>query len=128
MFHCFLLILVLGLLLGRATPTGPPFSGCEVATYYAPLGVDFPTTGDLSNLESQLHGLISPHNAIPYSSSTQLDTSDALKVTDEDSNNPGFVFDVYRDTTIPATKYIGAPDFDGTSLAWSREHLWPNSK
>ena len=121
-----LTVVVQLLLTAQTAYTSPPFSLCNVSLYYASLGSNFLVQSN-SALATELHDLISPHHVIPYSS-TSLDTSDALKITDADAANPGFVFDVYRDTIVETTRYIGAPDFDSSSLAWSKEHLWPNSK
>lgn len=122
------LLFALQIMLARVQAT-PPFSGCDVATYYASLGVNFPPSTVTPSLKADLHDLISPHNVIEYGYEAQdVDAADALKVTDEDPNNPGLLFDIYRDATVAPTQYIGKPDEDGTNFAWSKEHLWPVSR
>jgi endonuclease I len=68
-------------------------------------------------LRQALHGIIRGHMVIPYSSSS-FDTSDALRVLDEDPSNTNNVVLLYARRLEPKA------NFGGT---WNREHLWPNS-
>jgi endonuclease I len=81
--------------------------------YYAPAQGK---TG--SELRQALHLLIRNHNEIPYSSSS-FDTSDALKVLDEDPENTNNVILLYAARSDPKSLF-------GTG-GWNREHCWPNS-
>lgn len=72
-----------------------------------------------TDLRSALHALIRNHRVIPYSS-TQLDTSDALKVLDEDPANTNNVWLLYAQRTEPKSTF-------GLTTGWNREHQWPNS-
>lgn len=71
-------------------------------------------------LRSALHAIIHDHRVIPYSSSTKLDTSDALRVLDEDPANTNNVWLLYAQRTEPKSTF-------GLTTGWNREHLWPNS-
>ena len=84
------------------------------AGYYDPAGSLTST-----NLRAALHALIRGHTVIPYSSSS-FDTSDALKVLDEDPSNTNNVILLYA-------RRSAAKDSFGTSTGWNREHMWPNS-
>jgi endonuclease I len=68
-------------------------------------------------LRSALHAIIRNHRIIPYSSSA-FDTSDALKVLDEDPTNASNVRLIYAQRSEPKTNF---------PAVWNREHLWPNS-
>lgn len=90
-------------------PAGPP-SG-----YY--------TTADgktAAALRSTLHAIIHDHRVIPYSSNTKIDTSDALRVLDEDPANTNNVWLLYAQRSEPKSTF-------GLTTGWNREHLWPNS-
>ena len=92
-----------------AAPAGPP------PGYY--------TTAEnkaAETLRSALHAIIHDHRVIPYSSSTKLDTSDALKVLDEDLANTNNVWLLYAQRSEPKSTF-------GLTAGWNREHLWPNS-
>lgn len=92
-----------------AAPAGPP------PGYY--------TTADgktAATLRSALHAIIHDHRVIPYSSSTKLDTSDALRFLDEDPDNTNNVRLLYAQRTEPKTTFA-------LTAGWNREHLWPNS-
>lgn len=71
-------------------------------------------------LRSALHAVIHNHRVIPYSSSTKTDTSDALKVLDEDPANTNNVWLLYAQRSEPKSTF-------GLTTGWNREHLWPNS-
>jgi endonuclease I len=70
-------------------------------------------------LRQALHQIIRGHTVIPYSSSS-FDTSDALRVLDEDPVNTNNVFLIY-------VQRSQAKDTFGANTGWNREHLWPNS-
>jgi endonuclease I len=70
-------------------------------------------------LRQALHVIIHGHTVIPYSSSS-FDTSDALKVLDEDPANTNNVLLIYAQRSEPKTNFAAAG-------GWNREHLWPNS-
>lgn len=64
-----------------------------------------------------MHVIIRGHTVIPYSSSG-FDTSDALKVLDEDPANTNNVRLIYAQRSEAKTNF---------PAVWNREHLWPNS-
>jgi len=70
-----------------------------------------------AELRQALHAIIRGHTVIPYSSSS-FDTSDALRVLDEDPANTNNVVLLYARRSEPKA------NFGGT---WNREHVWPNS-
>jgi len=70
-------------------------------------------------LRQALHMIIQGHTVIPYSS-PNFDTSDALKVLDEDPANTNNVILIYSDRSEPKITF-------GFLTGWNREHLWPNS-
>ncbi len=72
-----------------------------------------------TELRQALHGIIRGHTVIPYSSSS-FDTSDALRVLDEDPANTNNVLLLYARRSEPKATF-------GASTGWNREHLWPNS-
>ncbi len=72
-----------------------------------------------SALRAALHEIINDHTIIPYSS-TALDTSDALKVLDEDPANTNNVWLLYAQRTEPKSTF-------GLTTGWNREHMWCNS-
>lgn len=104
-------LVLLGGILATAfpAPAGPP------PGYYTSANGK---TGEA--LRSVLHGIIRNHSVIPYSSSTRLDTSDALKVLDEDPANTNNVWLLYAQRSEPKSTF-------GLTTGWNREHLWPNS-
>jgi len=67
-----------------------------------------------------LHVIVRNHRVIPYSSATQLDTSDALKRLEEDPTDTNLVRLVYSGLSAPKAHF-------GDVSGWNREHLWPNS-
>lgn len=73
-----------------------------------------------AELRAALHQIIRRHHVIPYSSSTALDTSDALKVIDRDATATNLVALIYSETNAPASTF-------GLTGGWNREHLWCNS-
>lgn len=70
-------------------------------------------------LRAALHAIINAHTNIPYSGSG-FDTSDALKVIDEDAANTNNVILIYEQRSEPKSTFA-------LSTGWNREHLWPNS-
>lgn len=72
-----------------------------------------------TNLRAALHAIIRNHTVIPYSSSS-FDTSDALKILDEDPSNTNNVVLLYARRSEPKSTF-------GTPTGWNREHMWPNS-
>lgn len=73
-----------------------------------------------AELRQALHNIIHDHHVIPYASSTKFDTSDALRVLDQDPDNPNNVIGIYSRRSDPASSF-------GLTTGWNREHLWPNS-
>ena len=72
-----------------------------------------------AQLRSALRVILTNAAVIPYSSSG-LDTSDALKVLDEDPANTNNVILVYARRSEPKSTF-------GLTTGWNREHLWANS-
>jgi endonuclease I len=72
-----------------------------------------------ADLRAALHNIIRGHHVIPYSS-TSFDTSDALKVLDQNPTNAAAVILVYSGSNQLASAF-------GTTTGWNREHLWPQS-
>ena len=70
-------------------------------------------------LQAALHEVINDHTILPYSS-TAFDTSDALKVLDEDPGNANNVWLLYAQRTEPKSTF-------GLTTGWNREHQWCNS-
>jgi endonuclease I len=68
-------------------------------------------------LRAALHAIINAHTNVPYSSGG-FDTSDALKVLDEDPGNTNNVILIYELRSEPKVNFPSI---------WEREHLWPNS-
>jgi hypothetical protein len=56
-------------------------------------------------LRQALHNIIRNHHVIPYSSSTRTDTSDALKVLDEDAANTNNVILLYAQRSEPKSTF-----------------------
>ena len=72
-----------------------------------------------AQLRAALHVILTNAGVIPYSS-TGLDTSDALKVLDEDPANTNDVILIYARRSEPKSTF-------GLTTGWNREHLWANS-
>ncbi len=70
-------------------------------------------------LRLALHLIITNAVLIPYSS-TGADTSDALRILDQDPSNTNNVVLIYSRRSEPKVTF-------GTTAGWNREHLWPNS-
>jgi hypothetical protein len=105
------LLLVCGVLLvGSAASRADPPPG-----YYAAAEGK---TG--AELRQALHHVIHNHNVIPYSSSTRFDTSDVLRVLDQDPANTNNVIGIYSRQSEPASSF-------GLTTGWNREHLWCDS-
>jgi endonuclease I len=80
-------------------------------TYYASA---IGKTGD--DLRVALHDIISDMDTVSYSG-----VWDALKLTDEDPDNPDNVIEIYSGRSIPK-------DENGGSVGdWNREHVWAKS-
>ena len=74
-----------------------------------------------TNLFAALHAIIATGTTnIPYSSSTRFDSSDALKILDENPANTNEVLLIYSGLTAPKSAF-------GLTTGWNREHCWPNS-
>jgi endonuclease I len=71
-------------------------------------------------LRTALHAIIHNHHVIPYSSGSQTDTSDALKLLDRDGANTNDIIEIYSGSNAPASSF-------GLTTGWNREHVWPNS-
>jgi endonuclease I len=71
------------------------------------------------SLRQGLHLILTNAVVIPYSS-IHLDTSDALKVVDEDPADTNNVILLYTRRSEPKSTF-------GTTAGWNREHVWPNS-
>lgn len=105
------LLLVCGVLLvGSAASRADPPPG-----YYA--AAEGKTGAELR--QALLH-VIHNHNVIPYSSSTRFDTSDVLRVLDQDPANTNNVIGIYSRQSEPASSF-------GLTTGWNREHLWCDS-
>ncbi|MEC8458867.1 MAG: endonuclease, partial [Bacteroidota bacterium] len=72
-------------------------------------------------LRSELNGIISNNTVIPYTSSSNIDTWDVLKLSDANSSNPANVNLIYSGSTTN-----GAQEYNGGN-GWNREHVWPQS-
>ena len=72
-------------------------------------------------LRSALNGIISNNTVIPYTSSSNTDTWDVLKLSDANSSNPANVNLIYSGSTTN-----GAQEYNGGN-GWNREHVWPQS-
>ena len=72
-----------------------------------------------AELRAALNLILTNATVVPYSS-TAADTSDALRVLDEDPANTNNVILIYARRSEPKTTF-------GTTAGWNREHLWPNS-
>lgn len=74
-----------------------------------------------TTLKSALHDIIKGHTVIPYSSPS-FDTHDALNVLDQDPTNSNNVILIYSGYSVAKSAWD-----DGTSSAWNREHMYPES-
>ncbi len=82
---------------------------------------DYYATADDSSaqtLRDSLHEIIDDHVMFPYSSGAE-DTWDVLSIADEDPNEPGQVWMIYKNNNYT---YQG-----GGQQAYNREHTWPQS-
>lgn len=102
----FCLLLYVGTLTGQAQIPNGYYSG----------------TGGLkgNSLKSQLHQIIDGHTEFPYTSSN-TDTWDILKQTDEDSTNVSNVILIYSANSVNAAQEYNSGN------GWNREHVWPQS-
>jgi len=73
-----------------------------------------------ADLRAALHGIVRGHHVVPYSSSTKLDTSDALKSLDADPADTNLVVLIYSGSNAPSASF-------GLSDGWNREHQWCDS-
>jgi len=73
-----------------------------------------------TELRKALHQVIQNHHVLPYASSTKFDTSDALRVLDQDPANTNNVIGIYSRQSEPAATF-------GLTTGWNREHLWCDS-
>jgi endonuclease I len=70
-------------------------------------------------LREALHTIIRNHHSLPYSSSG-FDTSDALKILDQNPAETNSVSLVYNGFSALISSF-------GITAGWNREHQWPNS-
>lgn len=81
--------------------------------YWAPVDTSTQTT-----LATTVHELLrATHNRIPYSTSNWP----VLEAADEHPGKPGFVLDIYKNSSIPLPAA-------GEQRPYDREHLWPQSR
>jgi endonuclease I len=95
--------------------TQPPASQCDPPSGYYALA----EAKSGADLRQALHQVVRNHRVIPYSS-TRFDTSDALKVLDQDPANTSKVIGIYSRLSEPAVSF-------GLAAGWNREHLWCDS-
>ena len=96
-------------------------AGIGVAWAAAPPGYYDQAQGKAGQeLREALHAIVRNHRVIPYSSSSRIDTSDALKVLDRDLANTNYVVEIYSGSNAPVASF-------GLTTGWNREHQWPNS-
>ncbi len=93
---------------------GPLAAGIPAGYYDGTAGL----SGDA--LKGRLHDIIQGHIQLPYNSSSQTDTRDALKVLEQDPENAANVLLFYIGRSDPKTQF-------GQANGWDREHLWPRS-
>lgn len=94
---------------------------CWISFAAPPAGYYIPAEGKTGTaLRQALHTIIRNHTVIPYSSSSRFDTSDALKILDEDAGNTNNVILLYAQRSEPKSTF-------GLTTGWNREHMWPNS-
>jgi len=95
--------------------------GCGVALATTPPGYYDSAEGKAGQeLRDALHAIVRNHRIIPYSSSSQVDTSDGLMVLDCISANTNYVVEIYSGSNALASSF-------GLTTGWNREHLWCNS-
>lgn len=78
------------------------------AAYYAPAEGLF---GE--NLRDALHGIIAPHTVLTYT-----DVATAIRVLDQDPDNPENILLIYSGFSVGAFS---------NWVEWNREHVWPRS-
>ena len=94
----------------------PPSSQCAAPSGY----YDLAEGKSGAELRQALHQVIRRHWFIPYSSGTRFDTSDALKVLDQDPANTNNVIGIYSRQSESSASF-------GLATGWNREHLWCDS-
>lgn len=103
------------------------FAVAQSPAYDPPAGYYSTTTGlSGSALKTELNRIIRGHNVIPYTSSA-TDVWDALKVLDEDPENPANVVLIYTGVSSPKSDTNGDGNSTTTTASWEREHCWPKS-
>lgn len=94
------------------------FAQVSVEEYYQS------ATGKTGNeLKTALHNIIKGHTELPYTSS-EYDVWDALKVTDEDPENPDNVLLIYTNRSEAKSHQDNG---SGDNDSWNREHIWAKS-
>ena len=74
-----------------------------------------------TTLKAALQTIIKGQTVVPYTS-TATDTWDALKVLDQDAVSADNVVLIYSGLSA-----LKSDQYDGSTGAWDREHLWPQS-
>ncbi len=74
------------------------------------------------SLKDVLNNIIDGHTEFYYTSSSQMDCWDVLKLADKDPNNPSNVIGVYSGFSMN-----GPLEYNNGS-GWSREHVWAKSR
>lgn len=93
-------------------------AGCDLASYYASATFLTGLTG--STLLAAIHTHVTRGSTvIPYTSSSRVDTWDALAHLDADPLVPGSIIDIYSGRSLLAT--------DHSTTGWNREHVFPKS-
>jgi endonuclease I len=92
------------------TTTTPPSGGYDSTYYRTAIG----KTGE--SLEDSLHSIVSVQRKLSYDQ-----VWDALKLTDQDPDDPGNVILLYSGRSQSKTANGGNPD------DWNREHVWAKS-
>jgi len=103
---------LLGLLMGIAVVAGGAAAGAQ---YDPPAGYYDGATGSGTTLLHNLHDIIDNHVVRSYDAAKY-----ALRLLDEDPNNPNNVILLYTGASAPET---WDPDNN-----WDREHQWPRSR
>ncbi|MBK9139476.1 MAG: endonuclease [Verrucomicrobia bacterium] len=93
---------------------GPLAGGIPAGDYAGIAGL----TGDA--LKGRLHDIIQGHTQLPYNSSSQTDTRDALKRLEQDPENAANVLLFHIGRSDPKTQF-------GQANGWDHEPLWPRS-
>ena len=93
---------------------------CNTSNYYATAGAWSSVNG--SKLLEKLHSHISGEDisSLPYTSSTNTDTWDALYVLDADESDADSIIELYSQRSV-------ALNMSGLTDGWNREHVWPKS-